>query len=552
MKNSKLIRCFFSELIQRSKVWFYLLVFFGVVNSLLQGVSIVLIIPLLETFEGKNTESFFIRILNKLGWNGSLEYLLGFYFLILISYAIFRASYNFFAAKMVSSFSKSYAFFTFSKISGTNWNFHLKIEPSRLTNLFSTEYQSIRMLTQYAFRIIQSLLLVVIQLIMSFWLSWQITLITILALCVIYIIQKRLIHLNYQFGGNRLSISQSLQKFLSETFSAIKLLKVHKLESNRCITYSEIQDDLYENEVKTARLEGIIDFIFITSSAIVVVAIIYVNFHFNFLKVSGLLILIVLLSKAITQAQSLVKFISVFMNNLPSFSHFQDVLNQAEIHTNQTAAIALPKRHIDIITFMNISFSYGEKKILNNRNFQFQRGKLYLLFGPSGRGKTTTLDLIAGLIQPTSGEVHLNNQLINSTVGLVDNVSYVLQETLLFEGTITDNITIGGQFSLAEVNSVVDLVGLNALIKDLPNGLDTIINEGATMLSGGEKQRIAIARALIRNSDLILLDEITSSLDVHNETTIMNVISAIKTDKIIIMVGHRERLKDYADEVIYY
>lgn len=551
MNNFKLAKSFFVELINRFKFRFYLLVFFGVLNSFLQGLSIVLIIPLLETLEKKNTDNFFIDFLHQMGWGDNLNFLLIYYLIILVLYASFRWVYNYYSAKFVSIYSKEYANKTFLKIAQARWDFHVLFENSYLTNLFNNEYYNLRNVTLQSFRIIQSALIILIQLWMSLVISWQITLLTLVALGIIYLIQNRLIGLNYKYGVERVNVSHAIQHFLNETFSAIKLLKIHRLEDTRNVKYSKIQEDLLQNEMKIANLDSLIDFLFLFSSALVIVGIIYFNFSFHILNLGGLLVLLMLLSRTISQAQVFVKYISLFMNNLPSYTRFKNTIQKAEelklTESNFESNLTLRN-----LSFHQVSYSIADKNIIDNLNFNFTKGNLYLLFGPSGKGKTTTLDLVAGLIQPTQGAVYVNDDKTLTLNKIQHAISYVLQDTILFQGSIIDNITIGGNYSKEEVLDVIDKTGLSYLIQSLPSGLDTLINEGATMLSGGEKQRIAIARALIRNSDLILLDEITSSLDVHNETAIMQVISTIKTDKIIIMVGHRERLKDYADEVIYY
>jgi ABC-type multidrug transport system fused ATPase/permease subunit len=551
MNNFKLAKSFFVGLINRFKFRFYLLVFFGVLNSFLQGLSIVLIIPLLETLEKKNTNNFFMDFLHQMGWKDTLNFLLLYYLIILVLYASFRWVYNYYSAKFVSIFSKEYANKTFIKISRARWDFHVLFENSYLTNLFNNEYYNLRNVTLQSFRIIQSALIIIIQLWMSIVISWQITLLTLFALGIIYFIQKRLIGLNYKYGVERVNVSHAIQHFLSETFAAIKLLKIHRLEETRNAKYNDVQEDLYQNEMKIANLDSLIDFLFLLSSALVIVGIIYFNFSFHILKLGGLLVVLMLLSRTISQAQVFVKYISTFMNSLPSYAHFKNTITKAE-ELELTNLNNSNKLVLNSLYFKDVSYSIENKIIIDTLDFNFSKGKLYLLFGPSGRGKTTTLDLVAGLIQPTHGAIYVNDDSTLPLNSIQHAISYVLQDTILFQGSIIENITIGGNYSNEEVLDVIEKTGLSTLVQTLPNGIDTIINEGATMLSGGEKQRIAIARALIRNADLILLDEITSSLDVHNETAIMEVISTIKSDKIIIMVGHRERLKDYADEVIYY
>jgi ATP-binding cassette subfamily B protein len=240
------------------------------------------------------------------------------------------------------------------------------------------------------------------------------------------------------------------------------------------------------------------------------------------------------------------------MNSLPAFVHFESIINEANNFLSTTSKIPEKNIKIEAITANKISFSYGTIEVFKNLSFHFEKGKKYLLFGPSGKGKTTTLDILSGLIHPTSGEITFNNDQRLNNLDIIKSISYVLQDTLLFQGTLAENLSLNNEYTSNELETIVEKVGLKELMLRLPNGLNSFIAEGSASLSGGEKQRIAIARALLKQSDLLLLDEITSALDVRNEQKILELLDTIKHEAIIVIVGHRESLIDWTDEVIYY
>ncbi len=196
------------------------------------------------------------------------------------------------------------------------------------------------------------------------------------------------------------------------------------------------------------------------------------------------------------------------------------------------------------INFKNIFFNYdsNEKSVLNNVNLEFQGGKMTALVGHSGSGKSTILNLIPRFYQASNGEINIDNQLINDVtlVSLRDKISLVSQETTLFDDTIKNNIKYAKENATdEEVFEVAKLSNAHDFIEKLPDGYETIIGENGLRLSGGEKQRISIARAMIKKSPIILLDEATSSLDSETETKIQEALSTLTKNKTTIVIAHR-------------
>jgi ABC-type multidrug transport system fused ATPase/permease subunit len=554
LSNLTTIKTFVKTLFETARLRIVALILFGIFNSFFQGIGVVLIIPLLDIYQTGTNSSFLARFLYSFGWNGSLEWLLIFYFFVLFFYGVFKSLYTFESARLVNRFIKSYSMDGLHKIIHSRWQFYTINQPSKLTSIFHTEIGNIKMMTIYGFRIIQTFLIIVIHLFLSFWLSWQITCSTFIALVIIYFVQKRIVSKNISLGQKKVSYSEKAILYLNETFKGIKLVKIHSLEDHRLKIHEDNANMKFENDLKIARLEGVSDFYFITTGAALIVIIIYFTISYKIIPFGGLLILLALLFKAINHLQNLIKTLGQFLNLVPSFQYVNETLNDVDTHRINQMNNFLNNAIIDKIEFKNISFDFGEVPILKDRSFTFEKGKMYLFFGPSGNGKTTTLDLIAGLIKPDVGEVLINGEKVFSPLDILlqDKIGYVLQDTFLFKGSIFENICLGKNYPIEKVEHVIELAGLRKKIYSLPYGLETLIDENASMLSGGEKQRIAIARTLIKDVSILLLDEVTSSLDIHNEAHIMNTISTLKQDKIILLVGHREKLKDWADEVIYF
>ena len=196
------------------------------------------------------------------------------------------------------------------------------------------------------------------------------------------------------------------------------------------------------------------------------------------------------------------------------------------------------------INFENVSFKYSEslQNILQKINLNIKSGEMTALVGHSGAGKSTILNLIPRFYEPISGKILIDNQAINeySLRSLRNNISLVSQDVSLFDDTIKNNIRYSKlTASDEEITEAAKLSNCDEFIKKLPDGYDTIIGENGIRLSGGEKQRLSIARAILKKSKIILLDEATSSLDAETEDKIQKAINYLTKNKTTIVIAHR-------------
>ena len=209
------------------------------------------------------------------------------------------------------------------------------------------------------------------------------------------------------------------------------------------------------------------------------------------------------------------------------------------------------KRHD--IKFSDVCFSYDKKQILNNISFYIPEGSTTAIVGPSGSGKTTICNLIARFYDVNSGVITVGDKNIKDITcdSLLKNISMVFQKVYLFNDTIKKNILFGNpNASDNEVINAAIKAHCHEFISKLPNGYDTIIGDGGATLSGGEKQRISIARAILKDSPIIILDEATASVDPENEHLIQNAISSLTKGKTVIVIAHRLATIQDADQIL--
>ena len=205
------------------------------------------------------------------------------------------------------------------------------------------------------------------------------------------------------------------------------------------------------------------------------------------------------------------------------------------------------------IRLEHVSFAYENRKIIDDVSLEIKENTTTAIVGPSGGGKTTITSLISRFWDVQEGTVTLGSRNVKdySFDSLMENFSFVFQRVYLFEDTIANNIRFGRpEASLEEVQEAAKKAACHDFIMSLPNGYDTVIGEGGATLSGGEKQRLAIARAIMKDAPIIILDEATANVDPENEKELTEAIENLTKHKTIIMIAHRLKTVRNADQII--
>lgn len=203
------------------------------------------------------------------------------------------------------------------------------------------------------------------------------------------------------------------------------------------------------------------------------------------------------------------------------------------------------------IELKNVSFSYDKKKIIDNVSLNIKENTKVAFVGPSGSGKTTICHLMARFWDVNEGEVLLDGKNVKdySIDSLMDNFTFVFQNVYLFNDTILNNLKIAKEdASEEEIKNALDMACCN-FVYDLPLGINTVIGEGGSTLSGGELQRLSIARAILKDSKIVILDEATANVDPENEEKLMKAIDALTKNKTVIMIAHRLKTVKNCDNI---
>ncbi|HET9056976.1 MAG TPA: ABC transporter ATP-binding protein [Chitinophagaceae bacterium] len=271
------------------------------------------------------------------------------------------------------------------------------------------------------------------------------------------------------------------------------------------------------------------------------------------MTIGTLTVFLAYLAKFFTPVQNLAKKTSTITQTIVALERVQAILDAEVIIPEKPNAIQPGKLKGNIV-FENVSFAYNpDEPVLNNVSFSIKAGENIGICGPTGGGKSTVASLIPRFYDITSGKIYIDGVDISDFTldGLRNQIGFVLQDTVLFYGTVRDNIRYGRpDASEAEIIEAAKMADADEFIVKMPQGYDTLVGERGLTLSGGQRQRIGIARAIIRNSPILILDEPTASLDAESERIVMQALEKLMEGRTVITITHRLGTIKHADKIV--
>lgn len=331
---------------------------------------------------------------------------------------------------------------------------------------------------------------------------------------------------------------------IQEVISNIKVVKSFSNERNEYNLVSQTLKKINEIYARQSNTFHFFDFLRNFSLTVVLLIINLIIFYgaFQGTLTIGEMVLILQLINQARRPLFAMSFILTQVQMAESGSkEFFEILNlkstEDYILKGKTALVTNPT-----IEFKNVNFNYEtSKNVLKDVSFKIENKEIVALVGPSGTGKTTIVNLIMKFYEPTSGDIFLKNKNYQelSHFAVRNNIALVFQENELFSSTIRENVAYGNKAAEKEIVNALKLANAYDFVKKLPKGLDSLVGERGVRLSGGQKQRIQIARAILKNSPILILDEATSSLDAKSEREVQLGLENLMKDKLVIVIAHR-------------
>ena len=555
MIQFKVTKKFFNIFTKQEKLLFFFLIFSQLIASSLEIISIGSLLPVFKSITDPKWNETYFGFLSE---EYRIYYIFVIVMVIFIIKNIFLLLITYFSGKFRNKVTVRIINQIYSNYLNKNYQFHIENNSSLL--LRNMQYaDSVDSIIMRIVNFFADLILLVLALQLVLLVNLKITLITVLAITVLLVFYSLITRANIEkYGKEDVNYNTSFLKNMMEgiqSYKEILLLGKQKFFTNRNKIYKQ---QALRYKLRFAMVEHIPKYLI----EIIIVTLVLIGSAF-ILRDKGINLNELLPFLGILFI-GVIKIMPNILRVFNSHQQFKYLIPQTDIIYNSLVQVQdsthynLPKDNNEKISFnskielKNINFNYKDNKILKDLNLEIKKNSIIAIQGSSGSGKTTFLNILTGLLSPYSGSVLIDEEKVSlSNLNWQKNIGYLSQNTHLLDDTIKANIAFGENpidINMNLIKECIEKSELGNFIENLPKKLDTIVGEKGAKISGGQAQRIGLARAFYNNPKLLILDEPTNSLDHDNEIKIVNTLSKLKDKITIIIVSHNTKPLEIADE----
>ena len=532
-----------------------------VVGGLFEGLALILLIPILQTAIDLGIgDSKYITTLNGfaswLGFEFSLEFgLVLFLCIFCIQTSIFfLRDKN--IAYIISSFRKKIRCDLYASLLESQWSYLIDKKRGSLVSAVVNDSEKAGNSVYHFLMLLTSIVISMVYATTAFLIAPSFTVIMVLLAGLMFFTLKRLMSKGTGFGLITSEGNNLLQTVLNEHFDAMKLIKgsaFYEMSKQLIGNAAQVLCDVERNVlVNNAKIR-----VYVEPVIIILLCVgIFLAIQIMSVAIAELMVVLFIFMRLfprIIQINQAYYHVLLFK---PSFERVMQLFEDAKTHRERAFEGGTKFNGLRSgIEFRGVSFSYNqEQQIIKEISFSINKGKTIAIVGTSGAGKSTLTDLILGLSEPDAGAVYVDGQSLKDIdlISYRKKIGYISQETILIHGTIKQNIMWGLDQPLSDqkLETIAKLCHIHDFVNKLPEKYDTVIGDKGLMISGGQRQRLAIARALAREPEFLILDEATSALDSESEKIVQKSIEELSDRVTIVIIAHRLSTIVNADEIV--
>ncbi|MFC5652873.1 ABC transporter ATP-binding protein [Paenibacillus solisilvae] len=547
--------------------WFYINLLGMIVIGFLEGIGIYLIIPMLSLIGIFNLNmgsvpliSWMLEALNGLPTKLNLPVILAIYTVLLVGQALLQRNQTIMNVKIQQGFIRYLRTDTYQSLLQANWMFFLKKRKTDFNHVLTSELARVSQGTSLTLKLATSLIFTVVQIIFAFWISVELTAVVLLSGLILAVVSRKFIRNAKRLGDRTTELSQSYFIGITDHFNGIKDIKSNRLEQSHLTWFRNLCSQMEQNLNRFTRLQSNTQFFYRTASALLVVMFVYLSFEVLHVQAGQLMLIVIIFSRLWprftdiqSSAEQIVSTISAFKSLIELQQDCEEFKEQYSLDIQSNVQPIHMKQGLEC---RNLYFRYDSKHssyALQHINVHIPINSMTAIVGKSGAGKSTLIDILMGLVQPEQGEVLVDGAKLegDKILSLRQSVSYVAQDPFLFNSSIRENLMlVEPGASEEQLWEALKFSASDEFVRNLPMGLDTILGDRGIRISGGERQRIVLARAILRKPSILVLDEATSALDTENEMKIQLTLDRLKHNMTIIVIAHRLSTIRNADQVV--
>jgi len=437
-------------------------------------------------------------------------------------------------------------------IAGANWLFITRSRLADFTHALTAELSRVAECVSSWNMIAGDLVLGSIYLVVAIVLSPPITLMVLAAGALLALAMRGKTRRIERHGADLARITNLLYAATDEHLQSLKTARAYGAGDRNYAIFSDISRRIAATNVATAREQVAVGGWFEIGAALILVPLLYISVRIVKVPPAELLLLLLMYMRMMPRIQSVHTYYRNFVNALPSYHNVVALEARCLAEAEAPPAAIAPPGFRSEIRLEKLSFRYTSEALpaLREVNLAIPAGCITAIVGPSGAGKSTVADLVMGLFPPDAGRIAIDGTPLTPGTARAwrERIGYVANETTLFHLSVRENLRWARPgASEAEMLDALRLAAADEFVRALPQGLDTVLGERGVTLSQGERQRIALARAILRRPALLILDEATNSLDYDNEARVLGAIEALRGEVTVLMIAHRLSAIRWAD-----
>jgi len=517
------------------------------ISSLLEAASIFSLVVIVDLFLNSNLQNSsqittkIISLVEKIGIPATFGWLLA----IFVVFNILKIAFQIFAQNSIlkTKYAVLYDVMlgTFKDFFNARWYFFSSGKQGTFINTFLREISALGDAFAYMARYFSGILQILLYLIVPLFISWQVTLISLAAALVFSIPFFFLSKISYRLGKVNIATTNQIGAVIQENLASAKIVLGFASQAKSIKMLSKAFDAHRRVTVKLQTLSYSLPLLFYPFGLVILIIGIFGAKRFS-LALSETVVLFYSLMRVIPLVGSLTEIRAYMHNFAPSYEQVTD-LRQRAVELSQPLGVRKFSGFNKEILISGLTFAYpNHTPVLFGVNVRIPKGKMIAFVGESGSGKSTLIDVLMGFNEPISGKITIDNISLSEfdINSYRQRIGYVPQDSILFNMSIKDNLFWACETAREEeIIGACQLANAQEFIAKFTDGYNTIVGDRGVRLSGGQIQRIALARAILRKPELLILDEATSALDTSSERLIQQAIENIAKETTVIVVAHR-------------